>query len=314
MKKGFLNIIIWLFALVPIFGQQDAMFTRYGFIQNMHFNPAATGRYDGIRSSIAYRSQWANVDGGPSTVALGIEKSISNNRAGIGINVFHDRIGFDRHTALNFNYAYKIPLSGEWSCAIGMKAGIGLLSSSFVDAITPQPGVDPIHTNPYEDWTTRAGVGLLLTNGQSYISLSVPNFLSVNQSRILITDNDAFLSKHYYGSLGHIFTFEDSKVSLKPSIFLKYHPAAPFQVDVNVMAWYADRVAFGLSYRTGDAVSGILEIAVLPSLVISYAYDYTTSDFRQIGGGAHEIILYHTFEKSISKVPSIHKFKTMPKI
>ena len=57
-----------------------------------------------------------------------------------------------------------------------------------------------------------------------------------------------------------------------------------------------------------------MEIAILPNLILSYAYDYTTSDFRLIGGGAHEILIYHTFERSVSVVPSIHKFKNMPKI
>jgi type IX secretion system PorP/SprF family membrane protein len=314
MKKFYIIIIVVLSVQNYANAQQDAMFTRYTFINNMHYNPAVTGRYEGLRSSIAYRKQWANVPGAPSTIALGIEKNISD-KSGLGLNVFNDKIGFDAHTGIHINYAYKIPVSQSYTLALGLKAGASILNSDFTKAITPQPGqIEPIHTNPYHKFVPRAGVGLLLTNNKSYLGFSMPNVISWLDNDIITQDNDAYLSKHFYASIGHVIGNEVEDIQFKPSVFVKYHPSAPLQIDVNVMAWYKNRIAAGLSYRTGDAISGIVEIAITPTILMSYAYDYTASDFRRIGHGAHEIIICHTFIPTLIKVPSIHKFSTMTKI
>jgi type IX secretion system PorP/SprF family membrane protein len=314
MKKYNIVFISVLFLISNVTAQQDAMFTRYTFINNMHYNPAITGRYEGIRSSVGYRKQWANVQGAPSTLAIGVEKNL-NDKSGLGLNIFNDLIGFDAHTGIHINYAYKIPINKSYSISLGLKGGTSVLSSNFSGAITPDPGkIEPVHKNPYHKIVPRAGVGLLLTNNKSYLGFSMPNVISWLGKDILTHDNDTYLSKHFYASAGYIIGNDDSYLQYKPSIFLKYHPSAPIQFDVNIMAWYKNRIAAGLSYRTGDAISGIIELAITPTLVMSYAYDYTASDFTRIGNGAHEIILSHTFIPKIIKVPSIHKFSTMTKI
>jgi type IX secretion system PorP/SprF family membrane protein len=309
----------WVLALLTTCiynadAQQDAMFTRYTFVNNMQYNPAMAGKYDGWRASVAYRRQWANVTGGPTTVAMGIEKPLMDDRAGIGINLYNDRIGFDQHNGGHINFAYSIKAVQSWAIRLGLKTGVSHVSSDFSQAVTPQPGVDPIHTNPYSRVVARAGLGMLITNNKSYVGLSVPNVLSFLKSEIQIKDNNAYLSRHMYATIGHVFGDESADLQLKPSIFVRYQVAAPLQVDLNAQVWFKNRVAVGLSYRTGDAVSGIVDVAITPEFTLSYAYDHTTSGFRQIGSTAHEFVILYTLKKQTLKIPSIHKFSNMPKI
>jgi type IX secretion system PorP/SprF family membrane protein len=294
--------------------QQDAMFTRYTFVNNMHFNPAMAGKYQGLRASVAYRRQWANVTGGPSTTALGVEKPLMDDRAGIGINIFSDKIGFDQHNGAHVNFSYGIKTNSQWVYRLGIKAGLSHVASSFANAITPQPGVDPVHTNPYSWLVARAGTGAMVTNNKTYFGLAIPNMMSFLQSELILKDNNAYLSRHIYATAGHVIGDEEDDFQVKPSIFVKYQVAAPLQVDINAQVWYKNRVSLGLSYRTGDAISGMIDIAITPEIVTSYAYDYTASGFRQIGSSAHEFVLMYTFVKRQLKIPSIHKFSSMPKI
>ncbi len=311
--KQILIIITFLALTVTIFAQQDAMFTRYAFVSNMLYNPASTGRNDGIQTSLAYRSQWAKIAGAPTTIALAVESPLNDGRAGLGLNIFRDKIGFDQHTGIHANYAYRIPISKKYILSLGIKGGASIISSDFTDVITPNPGlVDPIYNGNIQVVVPKAGFGLFVHSDRTYIGFSIPAiFSAIPDGRFTYQDDAAFLSHHYYLTTGHVLDIPNTDLQLKPSIFIKNHPAAPLQVDINAQMWYKDIFSFGLGYRTGDAISGMIDIALTKDVVMSYAYDYTFSDFRVIADGAHEFILIYTWRKKEVRVPSIHKFSTL---
>lgn len=308
-------IVILYFLCISIasFAQQDAMFTRYTFVSNMLYNPASTGRTDGILTSLAYRTQWAKIPAAPSTIALAAESSLNDGRAGLGLNIFRDKIGFDMHTGVHANYAYRIPISSKYVLSLGIKGGASIISSDFADVITPNPGqIDPIYSENIQVVVPKAGFGFFLHNDKSYVGFSVPAVISsIPDGRFTYEDDAAFLSHHYYFTTGHVFDIPNTDLQLKPSAFVKYHPTAPLQVDLNAQMWYKDIFSFGLGYRTGDAISGMFDMALTKDIVFSYAYDYTFSDFRVIADGAHEFVLLYTWRKKEVRVPSIHKFSTL---
>jgi len=312
MKQIFV-ILYFLSCSLATYGQQDPMFTRYTFVSNMLYNPASTGRNEGIQTSLAYRSQWAKIAGAPTTIALAVESPLNDGRAGLGLNIFRDKIGFDQHTGIHINYAYRIPIFKKYVLSLGIKGGTSIISSDFTDVITPNPGqIDPNYDGNIQVVVPKAGFGVFIHNDKTYAGFSVPAiFSAIPEGRFTYEDDAAFLSHHYYFTTGHIFDIPNTDLQLKPSAFIKYHPAAPLQVDINAQMWYKDIFSFGLGYRTGDAISGIIDVALTKDLVMSYAYDYTFSDFRVIADGAHEFVLLYTWRKKDVRVPSIHKFSTL---
>jgi hypothetical protein len=62
-------------------------------------------------------------------------------------------------------------------------------------------------------------------------------------------------------------------------------------VDLNANAWFYDRFAIGVSYRTGDAVLGMAEIQINDQFRIGYAYDYTLTELTRYNSGSHEFML-----------------------
>ena len=101
---------------------------------------------------------------------------------------------------------------------------------------------------------------------------------------------DHYFTQHYYLHAGKVFPLSEV-FDIKPSIMVKYQPQAPLQGDVNCNLLYKERVWFGVGYRTGDAMVGMVEYQINPQLRIGYAYDMTTSRLRNYTSGSHEVML-----------------------
>jgi type IX secretion system PorP/SprF family membrane protein len=279
------------------------------------YNPASAANNGQTRLMVFYRNQWAGLEGAPVTAGLSFELPLASIRSGLGLNVFQDKIGFETHTALFANYAYRIPISDKFTLSAGIKGGLSIFRTDFSDAITPDPiQLDPVYNGNNQTVIPRVGGGLFISSDKTYVGMAIPYFTAlIPDGGFIFAEDDAYLSKHYYLTAGHVFNLSGQDLQLKPSIFLKYHASAPLQVDFSGQVWYKDLVAFGLSYRTGDALAAILDFALTKEMVLSYAYDYTYSEFREIGKAAHEIILTYQWKKKNVKIPSIHKFSTLPR-
>ena len=72
----------------------------------MSINPGKTGidMNNSICATSIYRNQWDKVDGAPNSAILNIEGNM--NRffpGGLGLNFYHDAIGFNRQNNLMLN-------------------------------------------------------------------------------------------------------------------------------------------------------------------------------------------------------------------
>lgn len=311
MRFFWIIVFVYLNTLW-VSSQQDPHFTKYMYRNQSLYNPSATGRMGDFHSGLTYRIQWLGIDGAPSTLAGNFEKSLDKGNAGIGFNFFYDKIGFDQNLALQINYAYRIKLSNESVLSFGIKGGANLIYSDFSNAVTPE-FTDPLHSRN-NIWIPRMGIGLMYHNSRFFIAASVPSLLAYIPEKSFQLNNDGgFLSHHFYGSMGYVIDLKKDIWQLKPFIFAKYHHTAPFQLDLGLQLWYKNVFSIGSSYRTGDAIAAMLEIPVWEGINLSYAYDYTNSLFREIGSGAHEIVIEYTWNKKKTKVPSIHKITNLPK-
>lgn len=293
--------------------QQDPMFTRYMLVSDMAVNPSAAAKEDRYKGMVFYRNQWAGLNGSPETMGLSFECPIESIRSGIGANIMYDKIGFEKHTSIYLNYAYRIPISGALTLSAGIKGGMSMFNADLSEAVTPDPSqIDPVYLGSTASVVPRGGAGLFLYDNKSYLGISVPYvFSSISGKGFSFQDDGVYLSRHYYLTAGHIFSLRGSDIQLKPSVFIKYHKAAPVQVDFSGMMWYKDIFGFGLTYRTGDALAAMADIALSKQIILSYAYDHTISDFKRIGKAAHEVILIYQWQKTPIAVPAIHKFPVL---
>ena len=80
-------------------------------------------------------------------------------------------------------------------------------------------------------------------------------------------------------------------LKLKPSTLLRYRVESGLQADLSTNLIIKDKVWAGVSYRTGDAVIGMLEILPTPQWRLGYAYDMGLSPISRYHHGSHELML-----------------------
>ena len=66
---------------------------------------------------------------------------------------------------------------------------------------------------------------------------------------------------------------------------------APISFDLTTNVLINNFLEFGIGYRFGDGLSGLVNFSVTKSIRIGYAYDYTISNLGDFNSGSHEIIL-----------------------
>lgn len=296
MRKLFIISILALSAC-RMTAQQDPMFSRYMFNTMYLFNnPAYSGSHGHWTTNALYRTQWTGLTGAPQTLYAGAEGMLAGNQnAGLGGSFFYDRIGLDRVADLSANYAYHIRLDDENTLALGLKAGAFFYNSLLGQAVLDQSG-DPVYAGDIHGLVPRIGAGAYWYRDDAFAGISVPTALAYDKRGDFNIDLDKgdVLRRHYYAYGGSVFHLEN-KIDLKPSLLLKYQPSAPLEADINLNVWFDDLFSCGLSYRTNDAVSMMLEIPLGKRLSLGYAFDHTVSRIRNFSTGTHEVMVGYNF-------------------
>ena len=307
MKKISL-IIICVLSLSGLFAQQDAMISQYMF-NGLFLNPAYSGSHKYYSSSLLHRTQWVNFPGAPKTLLLAVDGLVptKSENMGVGLIVAHDRIGATEQTDIYANYAYQLKLK-TGKLAFGLKAGV----SNYVfksNNLTVWDADDEVFSAKRTVWLSKFGFGAYYFCDKWYAGISIPTLLAYDPHYAFSVDvnKGSFLNRHYYLYGGYLFKLND-EFKLKPSVLLKYLPAAPVEADVNLNLLYKDHFWFGVSYRSMDAVVFMLEYQTNTRFRVGYAFDLTTSKIRNYSAGTHEIMIGYDFGKDIVKVKTTRYF------
>jgi len=279
--------------------QQRPMFTQYMF-NGLVLNPAYAGSHESISATALSRIQWVGIDGAPVTHTFSIHSPIPDRNIAIGAVFSNDQIGVTNRNTLNLSYAYRIEMRNT-ILSMGLQGG---LTSSKVN-------YDEIGANdPNLQYNGSAllpnfGLGLYLYGKRYYAGISVPTALKNSWAGEGDANNsDGFSSvevPHFFGTFGFLVDLSPL-VKLKPSILVKSVDGAPIEFDFNANLILDDKLWIGVSYRSFDALSLLLDIQLSAQFKLGYAYDYTLSELSQATTGSHEIMLNYRFVFSKSKI------------
>lgn len=309
MKKIILTQIIFLVAFVNLYAQQEPMYSQYMF-NGLVINPAYGGSAEALRFTGLYRHQWVGVPGAPKTATFSLDLPVWKERLGLGVIFINDRIGkFNTNTVFT-TYSFRIKMN-KCVLALGLQAGFSKYSADLSTVQLHDPGVDPAFQYNLDAFKPNFGVGVFFNTERFYAGLSVPTLINrqiINVSNELGEDDVTFKQfNHIFLTAGYVFDLTDD-VKLKPSVLMKQNYGAPLQFDINVNVWFFDLISAGISYRTGDAIVGMVEVFPTKQLTIGYAYDYTLSDLTKYSKGSHEIMLKFELFNSRSKIKSPRYF------
>jgi len=305
-----LSALIAILASTGLSAQQEMLVSQYMF-NGLFINPAYAGSHTFAEATGLYRTQWTGFDGAPTTQTFGVEGPIASDMMGLGLTFINDKIGDTRQTEVFANWSYHLFMDpeGKMKLSFGIRAGFADYSSKLSDTYVFDEG-DPVFMEDVGNaFVPKFGAGLYLYTSKWYAGVSVPTIFAGDEKvRFNINDvGDRYFEPHSYLTAGYVFDLNPN-LRLKPSFLVRYLAGAPVQADLNCNLLIKNTFWIGASYRTGDAVIGLLEYNIGDDFRVGYAYDFTTTDIGNHSNGSHEFMLSYKFAKDPIRTKSPRYF------
>lgn len=292
VKNTIILLILFLFS--PFLkGQHYPVISQYMF-SGLVTNPAYAGSRDALSVTGIYRKQWVGFDAAPQTQSLFFHSPTLNSKNNYGLSLVHDRLGVSQHTMVYGVYAYRIPLEKGRRLAFGLQGGVSMLKDKWTNIVTEQQGDDVFSADSPTFLVPRFGAGVYYDSERWYMGLSAPFLLDYKNSDYRLYTENSHNYRPFLLSTGFLIRLNPDLL-LKPSLLAKYLPNSPLQADINLNLIIKDAFWIGASYRSRDAIVGLLEYQVNRQLRFGYAYDYSITDLRRFNSGSHEIMVRYEF-------------------
>ncbi|MBL4593543.1 MAG: type IX secretion system membrane protein PorP/SprF [Flavobacteriales bacterium] len=301
MKKGIVIISLVLFCSV-IFAQQVPITSQY-MMNRLVINPAYAGALDFYTASISYRKQWINLDGAPSTQNISIHGPALKGKIGLGLMFFRDVIGVSKENNISASFAYKIRSRNKKVLSFGL-SGSAVFSNNQWSQIKTTNADDAVFSADSPQYIfPDFSAGVYYKTPRYFAGFSIPMFLQhklEGSSSSYKIEND-FSNYNYLLEAGLNINITD-KIIFKPSFLSRYLPSTVYQFDINAVVDINNTIGFGISYRTKDAIVGMVQLHLTDQLILGYSYDHTLSQLQKYNNGSHEVFLRYDFRYKVKSI------------
>ncbi len=282
MKKKIL-ILCLIVAAISSHAQIGTHYSQF-LLNEYHSNPAVAGRANGLNFLVGRRTQWIGFEHSPETNFVSFCKSLGKKGYkyywhGIGAYIESDKFGAFNDQLITISYAFHFKLSQNYYLSFGIGAGAKNIALSNLVFNSADPAITDRSPSV---WLPSVVPGAYLYSKKFTLGIGIKDIYknSLKQGKHVIGTGAPMLPTAYitvskkYHSLDYGYVFI-------PAIQVQSSFTDIPSVSLNLMAIYWGRVAIGVSYRSQDAVSAILQVKVLKNITIGLSYDYTTSLLRK---------------------------------
>ena len=303
--------IVMLLVSFEVSAQQDTQFSHYVFNQ-LFVNPATAGSENVTRFQAIYRTQYLGYqstfdDGGaPVSQVISANIPLKMIKSGVGLTFVNDKIGASFYRDMKLSYAYHLPVGGS-QLALGVSGGFFTRGIDYSKTRARDENDPLLATGNVSQSAFDMGAGAYLYNSGYSIGLSMnhltePTFGLGTKSATNPLKRSAYLTGSML--LGVSYTIDISPMLIIKSDF------ATVSAEAGAMATYDGTYWLGASYRTGDAVSGLLGANLMNgNLRVGYAIDIIVGGANAKSATSHEILLSYAIapfragKKSIVRTP-----------
>ncbi len=296
MRKIILYFVL-LLASHSILAQQNAQFSQF-MSNKLVQNPGYAGSQDHLCLTALYRSQWVGLDGAPNTQTVSAHMPIFKNRVGVGLSLVRDDITITRHHSVAMSYSYRMDLGDGQTLSIGIQGQLKYLRVKWQELEAFDIGDQGIPVDADRNrFHPNVGMGAYYSNAKFYLGFAAQN---LTRPRIDLEEQDLIDiipkdQKHFFLMGGFVSSLSD-QVQFLPSFLLKHVRNAPLDLDVNASFIFNKKFWFGISYRFGDSIDGILQYQITPQIRAGIAHDFTISELRQVNNGTYELMMQYCFD------------------
>lgn len=310
MKRLTGIILFFYFILLQgtVKAQQDAMYTQYMF-NTLAINPAYAGSRNVLSATALFRNQWTGIEGAPKTGTFTMDAPILEDKIGLGLQLFTDKLGITQTNGAVVSAAYRIRLE-TGTLSFGIQGNFSQYRANFTEVpLSSTPGYDPAFADNVKKFLFNVGTGVYYNSDVFYIGLSAMDLMPNNLTEYTTNGLKAGSKQamHVFLSSGVVLPLDDD-FKLKPSVLLKGVKGAPLEADLNAALWIKDVFSIGAQYRTSADIGAMIEIQATPQFRLGYGYDHSTTALKSFNSGSHEIMLRYEFGTKRGKTLSPRYF------
>jgi type IX secretion system PorP/SprF family membrane protein len=291
-------LIIWLFYLPVCLRAQDITnFTQF-FINPYTFNPSYAGIEGRSAFFLAYRKQWATIDGGPTVSNLSYHTPLSGG-LNFGLNVSNDVRGILNTSGLSFTLGYTVRLDQQKYIRFGLSGGG---SWNTIDAEELANINDPALVNILDKNSSLIGnAGISLHLKSFHLGFALPNIFSpsiVSTDAFTITEVRPFQSilinasnRFYFDGDKHIF---EPYVIYRMNIGPRDGETLPAQLEVAGVLHLNHAFWMGASYKQDYGISGMAGIKN-KFFLVGVSYGIANTGINELNSPSYEVQLSYLF-------------------
>ncbi len=300
-SKARLSLIALLILLFTqqVTAQQLPLYSQYrqnGFI----INPALTGVDEHKEVTATYRRQWHRMPGAPETATLGYRHYFEDDPMGVGGYLIYDKTGPTSSIGINGTYSYHIDFDRREvrRLSFGISGGLYQYRLNGSELVLDDPNDAAIYTNNVSKILPDAGFGVVYYTKQYFGGISVPQAISMNVK----FEGDDGLSEirriaHFYALGGGKFHLGiDEQYLIEPTVWVKYAPHSPINVDLNTRVTLDDMIILGVGYNTSNTALLDLGVKIAQRAKLLYGLSFHFSKYHSYLGFNHEVTITYTFD------------------
>ncbi|MCD6065441.1 MAG: hypothetical protein K0S33_267 [Bacteroidetes bacterium] len=296
MKKLYTYLL--LIVATTSFSQQLPLYSHY-WSNPFLINPGFTGNTDNIEANVIHRNQWKNIPGAPVTSVMSIDGMTGDNKVGLGLIVFDDKMGLFAKRGIYTSFSYKIQVAKDHYLKPGLNFGMQDVMIDFSRSNVSDINDPNLYPTTRRKATFDANFGLAYTWKELNAGVAVMQLFG-NKYRL---NND---TGSYYRAKQKINIYasyvvpisKEHKINARPCLAMNITPQTPFQMDVFANFDYNELIYAGVGYRLNSAVSFNIGVKWNKALRVSYNYDLAVGKLKGYTGGSHEILLGYSFGRS----------------
>ena len=277
----------------------------------LRINPGSAGSMDMVCISGIIRQQMVGFPGNPESFFFNAEApfSLFGTSHGVGFSMYRDALGFNSDINLQLSYAFQFKV-GDGSLGLGIEAGFvdNTLDPTWVTSDNTQVDENIPEGDP-DNMSLTMGAGIFYRTEDIYFGASA---LHLNNPEVITTSDQINsetiynLNHHYYVTAGYNMQLSNPAWELKPAVLLKSDGVAT-DMDLNLICLYNKKFWAGVTYRTGEAVVGMIGIELFEGFRVGYSYDVQTTALINHNQGSHEFVLNYCFKIGVEKAPQKYK-------
>jgi type IX secretion system PorP/SprF family membrane protein len=254
-------------------------------------NPAVAGANPGLNFLVGRRTQWIGFESAPETNFASFCKDLGKKGYtyfwhGIGAYVESDKIGVFNTQVITGSYAIHFKLPRGLYCSFGLAAGAKNIALSNLIFNPSDPAL--MQRSP-DVWLPTVQPGAYFYSKRTTIGIGIKDvYKSSLKAKNDQIGTNSTLKPTAYITMSRKYRSQEYDYTYIPAIQIQTSFTGLPSVNLNFMALYRGRVGMGVSYRSMDAVSAVLQIRVLKNLIIGLSYDYSLSRFRTANANSLE--------------------------